>query len=248
MDLQLFTLPGLPDIARGADLGALIAASAARTGRGVEAGDVFVIAQKIVSKAEGAIVRLDEVVPSATADAWAAEHGKDARVVEVIFREARRIVRMDRGILIAETRHGFVCANAGVDASNVEPGYVTVLPADPDASAERLREGLSHAFGCAVAVIVSDTFGRPWREGVVNVALGVAGLRPLIDYRGRSDTYGRPLTSTVIALADELAGAAEIVTRKSAGTPVAVARGAAEWVGEGNGRMLIRDASRDLFR
>ena len=248
MDLQLFTLPGIPDIARGTDLGALIVASAARTGRGVETGDVFVIAQKIVSKAEGAIVRLDEVVPSATADAWAAEHGKDARVVEVIFREAKRMVRMDRGILIAETRHGFVCANAGVDASNVEPGYVTVLPADPDASAERLREGLSHAFGCAVAVIVSDTFGRPWREGVVNVALGVAGLRPLIDYRGRSDTYGRPLTSTVIALADELAGAAEIITRKSAGTPVAVARGAAEWVGEGNGRMLIRDASRDLFR
>jgi coenzyme F420-0:L-glutamate ligase/coenzyme F420-1:gamma-L-glutamate ligase len=248
VDLQLFTLPGLPDIAHGADLGALIAASAARTEHGVEAGDVFVVAQKIVSKAEGAIVQLDEVVPSSAANAWAAEHGKDARVIEVIFRETMRIVRMDRGILIAETRHGFVCANAGVDASNVEPGYVTVLPADPDASAERLREGLSDAFGCAVAVIVSDTFGRAWREGVVNVALGVAGLRPLIDYRGRSDTYGRPLTSTVIALADELAGAAEIITRKSAGTPVAVARGAAEWVGEGNGRMLIRDASRDLFR
>lgn len=248
MDLQLFALPGLPDIARGADLGALIAGAAGRTGHGVEAGDVFVIAQKIVSKAEGAIVRLDEVVPSAAANAWAAEHRKDARIIEVIFREAKRIVRMDRGILIAETHHGFVCANGGVDASNVEPGYVTVLPKDPDGSAERLREALSHEFGCAVAVIVSDTFGRPWREGVVNVALGVAGLRPLIDYRGRSDTYGRPLTSTVIALADELASAAEIVTRKSAGTPVAVARGAAEWVGEGNGRMLIRDASRDLFR
>jgi coenzyme F420-0:L-glutamate ligase/coenzyme F420-1:gamma-L-glutamate ligase len=246
--LQLFALPGLPDIARGADLGALIARSAAKTEHGIEAGDVFVIAQKIVSKAEGAIVRLDEVVPSAPANAWAAEHGKDARVIEVILRESKRIVRMDCGILIAETRHGFVCANAGVDASNVEPGYATVLPKDPDASAEALREALSHAFGCAVAVIVSDTFGRPWREGVVNVALGVAGLQPLIDYRGRSDTYGRPLTSTVIALADELAGAAEIVTRKSAGTPVALARGAAEWMGEGNGRMLIRDARRDLFR
>jgi coenzyme F420-0:L-glutamate ligase/coenzyme F420-1:gamma-L-glutamate ligase len=248
VDLHLFALPCLPDIARGADLAALIAGSAARTGHGVEAGDVFVIAQKIVSKAEGAIVRLDEVVPSAAAIAWAAENSKDARIIEVIFREAKRIVRMERGILIAETHHGFVCANAGVDASNVEPGSVTVLPTDPDASAERLREALSRDFGCAVAVIVSDTFGRPWREGVVNVSLGVAGLRPLIDYRGRSDTYGRPLTSTVIALADELAGAAEIVTRKSAGTPVAVARGAAEWVGAGNGRMLIRDASRDLFR
>jgi coenzyme F420-0:L-glutamate ligase/coenzyme F420-1:gamma-L-glutamate ligase len=248
VDLQLFALPGLPDITRGADLGALIGDAAARTVRGIEAGDVFVVAQKIVSKAEGAIVKLDEIVPSPAARTWAAENGKDARVVEVILGEARRIVRMERGILIAETRHGFVCANAGVDASNVEPGYVTVLPEDSDASAERLRQALSQRFARAVAVIVSDTFGRPWREGVVNVALGVAGLRPLIDYRGQSDTYGRPLTSTIIALADELASAAEIVTRKSAATPVAIARGAGEWVGDGNGRMLIRDASRDLFR
>ena len=170
------------------------------------------------------------------------------RVVEVILRESQRIVRMDRGILIVETRHGFVCANAGVDASNVEPGFVTILPADPDASAERLRTTLSAAVGCPVAVIVSDTFGRAWREGVINVAIGVAGLRPLLDYRGSTDSYGRPLTSTIIALADELAGAAEIVTRKSAGTPVAIVRGAAEWAGDGHGRMLVRDASHDLFR
>jgi len=180
--------------------------------------------------------------------AWAKETGKDARLVEVILGEARRIVRMDRGILIAETRHGFVCANAGVDSSNVEPGFATVLPEDPDASAERLRKALSDGFGQPVAVIVSDTFGRAWREGVVNVALGVAGLMPLLDYRGGSDSFDRPLTSTVIALADELASAAEIVTRKSAGTPVAIVRGAAEWAGDGNGRMLIRDPSRDLFR
>ena len=248
MDLHLFALPGLPEIQRGADLAALIADAARRTKWSIETGDVFIVAQKIVSKAEGAIRRLDDVTPSATATMWAKETGKDARLVEVILLEARRIVRMERGILIAETSHGFVCANAGVDTSNVEPGFATLLPEDPDSSAERLRTALCERFGCQVAVIVSDTFGRAWREGVVNVALGVAGLEPLIDYRGRADSYGRPLTSTVIALADELASAAEIVTRKSAGTPVAIVRGAAEWAGHGNGRMLIRDASRDLFR
>jgi len=248
VDLHIFAVPGLPEIARGADLGALIVQALTTGGRGVEQGDVFVVAQKAISKAEGATVRLDDVAPSAKAAEWASRTGKDPRLVEVILRESRRIVRMERGILIAETRHGFVCANAGVDASNVEPGWVTVLPADSDASAERLRGQLSASLGCAVAVIVSDTFGRAWREGVVNVALGVAGLQPLIDYRGTVDTFGRPLTSTIIALADELAAAAEIVTRKSAGTPVAIVRGAGEWAGGGNGRMLVRDASRDLFR
>jgi coenzyme F420-0:L-glutamate ligase/coenzyme F420-1:gamma-L-glutamate ligase len=248
VDLHLFAVPGIPEVTVGADLGALIARAVARAGRPVEAGDVFVVAQKIVSKAEGAIVRLDGVEASATAAEWAAAHAKDPRVIEVILRQSRRIVRMERGILIAETHHGFICANAGVDASNVEPGFVTVLPDDPDASAARLRVALMATFGCPVAVIVSDTFGRAWREGVVNVALGVAGLQPLIDYRGSADTYGRPLTSTVIALADELAAAAEIVTRKTSGTPVAIVRGAGEWAGEGNGRALVREASRDLFR
>jgi len=194
------------------------------------------------------MVRLEEVVPSPRAEAWATAHGKDPRVIEVIFRESRRIVRMERGIVIAETHHGFVCANAGVDASNVVPGFVTVLPRDPDASAERLRCELAAWCGCSVAVIVSDTFGRPWREGAVNVALGVAGLRPLVDYRGCLDPYGRRLESTVTALADELAGAAEIVMRKTARTPVAIVRGAGEWCGDGTGRQLVRDASRDLFR
>jgi len=248
VDLLLFAVSGIPEVTPGADLGALIVDAVSGSDRGVEAGDVIVVAQKVVSKAEGAMVRLDAVTPSLAATQWAAVTGRDARLVEVILRESTRIVRMERGILIVETSHGFICANAGVDASNVAPGFVTLLPKDPDASAERLRAALSTAFGCPVAVIVSDTFGRAWREGVINVALGVAGLLPLLDYRGTSDSYGRPLTSTVIALADELAGAAEIVTRKSAGTPVAVARGAAEWVGEGNGRMLVRDASRDLFR
>ena len=248
MDLHLFAVPGIPEVTVGADLGALIARAVARASRTIEAGDVFVVAQKVVSKAEGAIVRLDAVEASASAADWAAAHAKDPRVIEVILRQSRRIVRMERGILITETHHGFICANAGVDASNVEPGFVTVLPDDPDASAARLRAALMATFGCPVAVIVSDTFGRAWREGVVNVALGVAGLQPLIDYRGNADTYGRPLTSTVIALADELAAAAEIVTRKTSGTPVAIVRGAGEWAGEGNGRALVRDASRDLFR
>jgi len=248
VDLHVFAVHGIPDVTRGADVAALIASAVAREGRRVEAGDVFVIAQKIVSKAEGAMVRLDDVTPSAMASQWAAANGKDARIVEVILRESRRIVRMDRGILISETRHVFVCANAGVDASNVPAGFVTLLPDDPDRSAERLRAALGATFGCPLAAIVSDTFGRAWREGVVNVALGVAGLQPLLDYRGTPDMYGRPLTSTTIALADELAGAAEIVTRKSASTPVAIVRGAAAWLGQGSGRMLIRDGSRDLFR
>jgi coenzyme F420-0:L-glutamate ligase/coenzyme F420-1:gamma-L-glutamate ligase len=243
-ELHIFAVPGIPDVTPGAELGVLLADAVTRAGRTIEPGDVFVVAQKIVSKAEGALVRLDEVVPSPLAEQWAAAHGKDPRVVEVIFRESRRIVRMDRGIVIAETHHGFVCANAGVDASNVAPGFVTVLPRDPDASAERLRASLPPR----CAVIISDTFGRPWREGVVNVALGVAGLRPLIDYRGCVDPYGRQLESTVVALADELAGAAEIVTRKIARTPVAIVRGAGEWSGEGSGRMLVREAGRDLFR
>jgi coenzyme F420-0:L-glutamate ligase / coenzyme F420-1:gamma-L-glutamate ligase len=248
VDLHVFAVHGIPEVTSRADVAALIAGAVAREGRHIDAGDVFVIAQKIISKAEGAIVRLDEVVPSPMASAWAAANKKDARVVEVILRESRRIVRMDQGVLITETRHGFVCANAGVDTSNVPEGWATVLPGDPDASAERLRRALGESFGCPIATIVSDTFGRPWREGLVNVALGVAGLQPLLDYRGTTDSYGRPLTASVIALADELAGAAEIVMQKSACTPVAIVRGAATWIGQGTGRMLVRESSRDLFR
>jgi coenzyme F420-0:L-glutamate ligase / coenzyme F420-1:gamma-L-glutamate ligase len=249
--INIVALPGLSEIAPGDDIGMLIAealATLSRDGGTVEHGDVFVVAQKIVSKAEGAIVELDTVTPSPRAVEWAGAYGKDPRVVEVVLRESKRIVRMERGIIIAETSHGFVCANAGVDASNVAVGFVTVLPRDPDASAERIRVALSNASGCAIGVIVSDTFGRPWREGVVNVALGVAGLRPLLDYRGCTDSFGRRLESTIMAVADELASAAELVMRKTAAMPVAIVRGAGEWVGEGSGRMLLRDASLDLFR
>jgi coenzyme F420-0:L-glutamate ligase/coenzyme F420-1:gamma-L-glutamate ligase len=256
----------MPDVRTGADVGALIAGAVDAAGQTIEPGDVVVVAQKIVSKAEGAAVCLDEVSPSPRATAWAAEYGKDPRLIEVVLRESKRIVRMERGILIAETHHGFVCANAGVDASNVWPGYVSVLPRDPDASAARIRATIlstlrltASAEAAAgdnpdttgapdVGVIVSDTFGRPWREGVVNVALGVAGLRPLLDYRGCRDSYGRELSSTVMAVADEIAAAAELVMRKTARLPVAIVRGAGEWLGAGSGAQLLRDGNRDLFR
>jgi len=235
-------------VAPGADLGALIGDAIGRADLRVQHGDTLVVAQKLVSKAEGALVALAKVVPSALAIEWAAAHGKEPAVVEVILRESRRLVRMDRGIIIAETRHGLVCANAGVDASNVPPGYVAILPRDPDASAARLRDALTARFGCAVATIISDSFGRPWREGAVNVAIGLAGLRALDDQRGRPDTYGRHLQSTVTAVADELAGAAELVMGKSSGLPVALLRGAAAWHGDGKAAALVRPAGMDLFR
>ena len=247
-DLHVFAVPGIPEITRGADPGNVIGEAVVRAHLQVQAGDVFVVAQKLVSKAEGALIALAEITPSALAKEWAALYGKDAAFVEVVLRESRRLVRMDRGIIIAETRHGFVCANAGVDASNVPAGYVTILPRDPDASAARLRDALVSHLGFPVAIIVSDTFGRPWREGVVNVAIGVAGLRPLEDCRGRSDAFGRPLQSTMIAIADELASAAELVMTKTAQVPVAIVRGAIEWAGDGDASKLIRPPAMDLFR
>jgi coenzyme F420-0:L-glutamate ligase / coenzyme F420-1:gamma-L-glutamate ligase len=247
-DLRVFAVRGIPEVSATTDLGRAIADGVVSCGLAVEAGDVFVVAQKVVSKAEGALVRLSDVEPSALASRWAAAHAKDAAVVEVVLQQSRRIVRMDRDLIISETHHGFVCANAGVDASNVEPGYVSILPQDPDRSAAGLQQAFSSRFGCRLAVIVSDTFGRPWREGVVNVALGVAGLRPLLDYRGRIDRHGRRLNSTVIAVADELACAAELVMGKTCQTPVAIVRGAGEWLGEGDGTALIRHAAADLFR
>jgi coenzyme F420-0:L-glutamate ligase / coenzyme F420-1:gamma-L-glutamate ligase len=247
-DLHAFGVSGMPEVSPGDDIGRLIVDALSKLGRGTADGDVFVIAQKIVSKAEGALIALAELSPSPLAERWASEFGKDPRAVEVVLRESRRIVRMERGIIIAETHHGFVCANAGVDASNVPPGFVTTLPRDPDASAAKIRDTLGTALDCRVAVVISDTFGRPWREGAVNVALGVAGLRPLLDYRGRPDHHGRRMQTTVIAVADEIAGVAELVTGKACRTPVAIVRGAAEWAGHGSGTMLLRDSSMDLFR
>jgi len=246
--IQIIGMPGMPEVSTGDDVATMIREAADSADLKLLDRDVVVIAQKIVSKAEGRVVQLDSVEPSARAREWAEAWDKDARVVEVVFRESKRIVRMERGVLISETEHGFVCANAGVDTSNVAADTVTLLPKDPDESAKRIRAVLGKAFGVSLAVIVSDTFGRPWREGLVNVALGVSGIAPLIDYRGQEDSHGRPLKVTVMAIADELASAAELVMRKSAGIPVAIIRGFDYESSEASSRALIRTQVLDLFR
>lgn len=247
-EIRILPLPSLPEVTPGDDLGALIVDALKSSGLQLEAGDILVVTQKIVSKAEGRLVRLATVEPSARAREWAGTWNKDARVIEVILRQAKRIVRMERGILIVETQHGFVCANAGVDASNVPDGVVTLLPEDSDKSAGQLRAQLEKAFGIQLAVIISDTFGRPWREGVANVALGVAGLAPLLDYRGQTDTHGNTLQMTVVASADELAAAAELVMGKTNRVPVALIRGYKYNPTTGSGRDLLRHPGNDLFR
>ena len=248
-EIRVIGLTGLPEVREGADLPRLVLEAAGRQGLAFASDDVLIVTQKVVSKAEGRVVDLDTVEPSAFAREIAAAWNRDPRVVEVVLRESRRIVRMDRGVLIAETHHGFVCANAGVDASNVgRTGLVTLLPADPDASAEEIRRRVSEATGADLAVIISDTFGRPWREGHVNFAIGVAGMEPLLDYAGRTDPAGYELRLTKIALADELAGAAELAMGKLERVPAAVIRGFGYPRGCGTGRSLLREAERDMFR
>jgi coenzyme F420-0:L-glutamate ligase/coenzyme F420-1:gamma-L-glutamate ligase len=247
-EIKIFGVPGIPEITKGDDLAALITESVRSSGTTIIERDIFVIAQKVVSKSEGQVFHLDSVTPSSEAIEWAERYEKDPRMVEVVLRESRRIVRMDRGVIIAETRQGFVCANAGVDASNTADGTVVLLPEDADGSARKIRSYLEHEFQVRVGVIVSDTFGRPWREGLVNVALGLAGIGPLIDYRGQLDSFGRPLRVTMIAVADELASAAELVMRKSVGIPVVIVRGYAYEERDGKAIELVRPAEQDLFR
>lgn len=240
--LRILPLGGLPEVEAGADLGALVTGAVE-----LEEGDVVVLAQKVVSKAEGRVVRLDEIEPSPRAVELAAE-ADDPRHLEAILRESKRIVRTRGSLVIAETRHGFVCASAGVDASNApEAGTLVLLPLDPDASARALRERLRELTGRTVAVIVSDSFGRPWRQGTTDVAIGAAGLAPLVDLRGSRDASGYELRSTQIAVADELAGAAELVMGKAAAVPGAVIRGFAA-SGDGTAHELVMPAERDLFR
>jgi coenzyme F420-0:L-glutamate ligase/coenzyme F420-1:gamma-L-glutamate ligase len=247
-EVRIIAVPGMPEVSEGDDLASLIVSAVRSASLEVADGDVFVVAQKVVSKSEGRLMRLDLVKPSPLARQWAAAYDKDARMVEVVLRESDRIVRMDRGVIICQTHHGFICANAGVDASNVQEGFVTLLPEDTDASAQRLRRSLERSLGVQLAVIISDTFGRPWRKGLVNVALGVAGLAPIIDYRGRTDWCGRQLRVTEIAVADELASAAELVMGKAEGVPVVIIRGFKYDQAEGTGRDLIRPPEQDLFR
>ena len=251
--VEVLALAGLPEIHAGDDLGALIGDALAATDGvlPIRAGDVLVVTQKIVSKAEGAVVDLRTITPRPEAVDWARAWDRDARQIEVVLREARRVVRMEHGVLITETHHGFVCANGGIDASNVGPGsgdVVTLLPVDPDASADRIRAALRERFGDDLPVIVSDSFGRPWRWGITDVALGVSGLLPLEDLRGVPDADGRVMKTTVRAVADEIASAAELALGKTAGRPVALVRGANPPLGEGRIRDQLMDPRTDLFR
>jgi coenzyme F420-0:L-glutamate ligase/coenzyme F420-1:gamma-L-glutamate ligase len=242
-------IEGLPEIAAGDDLGALVVEAVRRQGLSLTSDDVLVVTQKIVSKAENRVVDLATVAPSPLALELAANWEKDARHVEVVLRESRRIVRMDHGVIICETRHGLVCANAGVDASNV-PGNdrVLLLPVDPDASAAGIRDRIRALTGADVALIISDTFGRPWRTGYTEVAIGVAGMLPILDYVGQLDAQGRELRATWICIADELASAAELVTGKSNQVPVTLIRGYQAPRGEGSAQEMVRQAERDMFR
>jgi coenzyme F420-0:L-glutamate ligase/coenzyme F420-1:gamma-L-glutamate ligase len=244
-------LAGMPEIEPGADLGALIG-TCARGDLALRSGDVVVVAHKAVSKAEGRIRALADVEPGERAAALAAELGKDPRHVQVILDESREVLRAERGILICVTHHGFVCANAGVDASNASaPGTVIVLPADPDASARALRARLKALTGVRPGVVITDSFGRAWRQGQCDIAIGCAGISPLDDWRGRSDRAGRELHATVLAAADELAAAADLARTKDGGQPVILVRGAGRHVTDGDGpgaAALIRPAAEDLFR
>jgi coenzyme F420-0:L-glutamate ligase/coenzyme F420-1:gamma-L-glutamate ligase len=240
--IEVLPVEGLPEVAEGDDLAALIAAAAA-----LEDGDVVCVAHKIVSKAEGRVVDLDAVDVSARAAELAGGDG-DPRRLEVVLAEAARIVRSRPPLVIAETRHGFVCASAGVDASNApRAGTVVLLPEDPDASAARIREELERRTGRRVGVLVTDTFGRAWRLGITNVAIGAAGVEVLKDLRGEHDPVGYELHSTVIAVADEIAAAAELVMGKTGRVPVAVVRGV-DAAGEGTARDLVMPSEQDLFR
>ena len=249
--VELLAPDGIPEIRPGDDLGAIIAGALRGGDIGLQEGDVLVVTQKVVSKAEGRIVDLATITPSPAAREFAERWGKDPRQVELVLSESTEVVRMaEGGLIISRTPQGFVCANAGVDLSNVGDGQVaTLLPLDPDASARRLAEQLGELMGVRPAVVISDSFGRPWRNGIVNVAIGVAGLEPLLDLRGTADAQGRVMHSTVIAVADELASAAELASGKTDQRPVVVVRGyTTERVANGPGAAaLVMDRAHDLF-
>jgi coenzyme F420-0:L-glutamate ligase/coenzyme F420-1:gamma-L-glutamate ligase len=247
--LTVTAVDGLPEIHPGDDLARLVADAVRAQGDALVDGDVLVVAQKIVSKSEGRIVRLADVIPSEKAAAMARESGKDARQLEVILSETAEIVRWTHGVLISQTRHGFICANAGVDRSNAgAPDTVILLPVDPDASAARLRDAVRTAVGATVAVVVTDTFGRAWREGHMNVAIGIAGLPALKRYIGQFDPEGYELRVTEIAVADEVAAAAELVMGKLDRCPVAIVRGLVVDDASETAREYVRPAAKDLFR
>jgi coenzyme F420-0:L-glutamate ligase/coenzyme F420-1:gamma-L-glutamate ligase len=237
------------EIRAGDSLSAKLLAATQSLGLRFEDGDILVVKHKVISKAEGATVVLDEISPSRASRDWARRYGLDARVSELAVRKSRRIVRRKRGVMITETQHGFVCANSGVDVSNVNGGrHAVLLPADPDRSAVRLRRELKQQLRIDIAIIVSDSFGRPWREGLTEVAIGIAGMRPLVDYRGKRDQHGYSLHATIDAIADELACAAGLVCGKLQSTPACIIRGYSYPKGSGTAREMIRSAEHDLFR
>jgi coenzyme F420-0:L-glutamate ligase/coenzyme F420-1:gamma-L-glutamate ligase len=244
--IQVLPITGIPEISSGDDLADVLISLSSLN---LENGDVLVVTHKIVAKAEGRIVDLRTVEPSALAKQFAREYGKDSRQIELVLRETRRIVRMDRGVIISETHHGFVCANAGVDASNIpDEENVCLLPVDPDASARRIRDTLSERLALELAVIVSDSFGRAWRFGITDIAIGVSGMNPLVDYRGQKDEHGRLMDASVLAVADEISGAAELVMGKTDGVPAAIVRGYDYERGVGVSTDLIMPPERDMFR
>lgn len=247
-EVHVIGIGGISEVMPGDDVGDLIVAALKKQGLELKDGDIVAVTSKIVSKAEGRVVRADAVVASTLAKRVSKLLRKDPRVVELIFSESKRIVRMVKGLVLSETRHGFVCANAGVDQSNIAEGYVGLLPLDPDGSAGRIRDTLRRELGRDVAVIITDTFGRPWREGQTDVAIGVAGMMPIRDYRGLKDPYGYELKVTAMAVADEIASASELVMGKIERMPVAVVRGYSYQKGEGSSRPLVRLPARDLFR
>jgi coenzyme F420-0:L-glutamate ligase / coenzyme F420-1:gamma-L-glutamate ligase len=250
LEIRVIGVEGMPEIKEGDDLAVHIMDATQQQGTPLESGDVIIVTQKIVSKAEGRVVSIDSVEPSPLAMSISEGHRRDPRHTELILRESKRIVRMDRGVIISETYHGFNCANAGIDASNIPgSGTVALLPVDPDASARQIRQSIKGRLGVDVGVIISDTFGRPWRNGAANVAIGVAGLNPMLSYVGQEDCYGNLMHTTVICVADELAATAELVTGKVLGVPVAIIKGYPyEPMEDASNQALIRDPDKDLFR
>lgn len=248
-EIRIIPITNIPEIKEGDNLADIIHEVTKKQKSPLEEHDILIITQKIVSKAEGRIVDLATIEPSEFAKTVAKQLNKDPRHCEIILHETSRIVRMDKGVLICETHHGFICANAGVDASNIEQSNtVCLLPKNPDESAKRLKNELQKLTRENVAVIISDTWGRPWREGQVNMAIGSAGIDPLVDYRGQNDTHGYELQASIIAIADELAGAAELVMGKTDGVPVAIVRGYKYSNSNKDAKVLLRDKKMDLFR
>jgi coenzyme F420-0:L-glutamate ligase / coenzyme F420-1:gamma-L-glutamate ligase len=248
-EVRILPLTVIGEIRPGDSLSAKLLTTSRRLGLRFRAGDILVVKHKVVSKAEGALVALDEINPSAASRAWAKRYGLDARVRQLALRESSRILRSNRKVLITETKHGFICANSGIDVSNVDGGrHAVLLPENSDRSASKLRRELKKQLGLDIAVIVSDSFGRAWREGLTEVAIGIAGMRPLVDYRGRRDPHGYSLHATVDAVADELACAAGLVCGKLESTPACIIRGYSYRRGNGIAHELIRSAQNDLFR